>query len=262
MRPARIQPVALTIAGSDSGGGAGIQADLKTFHAIGVFGTSAITCITAQNPDGVSAVQPIRPDIVAEQIAQVAHAFPIAAAKTGMLYNAPIIRAVADALQHHRTRWLVVDPVMVATSGAVLLKPDAIHALTKLLFPLATLVTPNLAELEKLTGRSIRDPAGLRDAARALGEQHGVAVLAKAGHLPYRGFVTDVLWTPTGIHEFRSAFVPRIRPHGAGCTYSAAIAAYLALGKDLADAVAAAKKIIQRALRQPIHLAKHRALRV
>lgn len=262
MTPRRSQPVCLTIAGSDSGGGAGIQADLKTFHALGCFGTSAITCITAQNPDRVSAVQPIRPAIVAEQIARVAEAFPIAAAKTGMLYNAAIIRAVVAALQRHRPRWLVVDPVMVATSGAVLLQPRAIRALTEELFPLATVVTPNLAELEHLTGAKIHDQTGLRDAARMLGEKYRIAVLAKAGHLPYRNRVTDVLWTPTGIHEFRSAFIPRIRPHGAGCTLSAAIAAHLALGHDLPAAIARAKQLIQRALRNPIHLARHRALRV
>lgn len=262
MAAPRFQPVALTIAGSDSGGGAGIQADLKTFHALGVFGTSVITCITAQNPDRVSAVQPIRPAMVAEQIARVFEAFPVAAVKTGMLYNAAIIRAIARALQQYRPRWLVLDPVMVATSGAVLLRPDAIRALMTELFPLASVLTPNLAELERLAGRAIHDLAGLREAARALGERHGVAVLAKGGHLPHRGRVTDVLWTATGVHEFTGAFVPRIRPHGAGCTFSAAIAAHLALGVPLPEAVARAKQLIQRALCRPIALGRHRALRV
>ncbi len=255
-------PVALTIAGSDSGGGAGIQADLKTFQALGVFGTCAITCITAQNPDRVSAIQPIRPAIVAAQIARVCEAFPVGAAKTGMLYDAAIITAVAAELRAQKIPHLVVDPVMVATSGARLLKPAAIRALTTRLFPLARLITPNLAELEVLVNHRVRSLPELRAAARELNDRHGVAVLAKGGHLPVRGTVVDVLCDRGRLREFRSALVRDAKPHGAGCTFSAAITAHLAGGAALETAVAAAKRLISRALRQPIHLNGHQALRV
>ena len=176
--------VALTVAGSDSGGGAGIQADLKTFHAHGVFGTSAITCITAQNPGRVSAVQAIEPRIVTEQMACVFEAFPIAAAKTGMLYDAAIIETVARGFARRKFHSLVVDPVMVASSGASLLKQDAIEALTTKLFPQAAVVTPNLAEVEVLAQRSIRTLDELRAAACSLAQKYGVPFLAKGGHLP------------------------------------------------------------------------------
>ena len=259
MRRGASQPVALTIAGSDSGGGAGIQADLKTFHAHRVFGTSAITCITAQNPDRVSAIQPIRPDIVAQQIARVCEAFPVGAAKTGMLFDAAIIKAVVGAV---RVRNLVVDPVMVATSGARLLKPSAVRELTSKLFPLARVITPNLAELEALAGRRIHTVAEMKAAASELASRYGVAVLAKGGHLPEGGAVVDVLVDGRSVREFRSPHVRNAKPHGAGCTFSAAITANLALGYDLAESVARAKRFIARAIREPIHLGRYRALRV
>ena len=158
--------VALTVAGSDSGGGAGIQADLKTFHAHGVFGTSAITCITAQNPSRVSAVQPLNPRLVAEQMDRIFEAFPVGGAKTGMLYDAAIIEAVAKGFARRKFGKLVVDPVMVASSGALLLKKNAVTALTSKLFPHAAVVTPNLAEAEVLARRTIRTLDDLRLAAR------------------------------------------------------------------------------------------------
>ncbi len=254
--------MALTVAGSDSGGGAGIQTDLKTFHTLGVFGTNAITCITAQNPARVSAVQPVRPEIVAAQMARVFEAFPVGGAKTGMLYNQAIMEVVADEFRRRRLKKLVVDPVMVATSGALLLKKDAVTALTKRLFPQALLITPNLAELEVLSGKRPRTLAQLRDVARELAERFGVACLAKGGHLPLAGRVTDVLYDGRQCHEFHSRYVRNIRPHGAGCTFSAAIAANLALGHDLVESVARARRFISQALRGATRVGRYQALRV
>ena len=176
-------PVALTIAGSDSGGGAGIQADLKTFAALGVHGTSAITCITAQNPEGVRGVQACSVDIVRRQIEAVFDALPPAAVKTGMLYSASIIRVVADFFCRRQRLPLVVDPVMVSTSGAALLKPAAVKVLRAELLPLAALVTPNLDEAEVLVGERLTSVADLREAARELHKRFGCAALVKGGHL-------------------------------------------------------------------------------
>ena len=241
--------VALTVAGSDSGGGAGIQADLKTFHAHGVFGTSAITCITAQNPGRISAVQAIEPRIVAEQMACVFEAFPVAAAKTGMLYDTAIIETVAREFARRKFHSLVVDPVMVASSGASLLKQDAIKALTTKLFPQAAVVTPNLAEVEVLAHRSIRTLDELRAAARSLAEKYGVPFLAKGGHLPGAKQAVDVLFDGKRFREYRAAMVPGIKTHGTGCTFSAAIAANLALGHGLAESIARAKRFVTKAIR-------------
>jgi hydroxymethylpyrimidine/phosphomethylpyrimidine kinase len=255
-------PVALTVAGSDSGGGAGIQADLKTFHALGVFGTSAITAITCQNPDRVSAVQAAAPQIVAGQIDRVFEAFPVRAAKTGMLYDAAIIRTVASAFHARRFPNLVVDPVMVASSGALLLKRDAITALTSLLIPQAAVVTPNLAEAEVLAGRRIRTLADLRAAAATLADRHGVPFLVKGGHLPGAKRAVDVLCDGTAMSEFSAQIVPRIKTHGTGCTFSAAIAAYLALGNELPEAIDRAKILVTRSIRQAIRLGRFRALKI
>ena len=248
--------VALTVAGSDSGGGAGIQADLKTFHAHGVFGTSAITCITAQNPGRVSAVQAIEPRIVAEQMACVFEAFPIAAAKTGMLYDAAIIETVARGFARRKFHSLVVDPVMVASSGASLLKQDAIKALTTKLFPQAAVVTPNLAEVEVLAQRSIRTLDELRAAARSLAQKYGVPFLAKGGHLPGAKQAVDVLFDGKRFREYRAAMVPGIKTHGTGCTFSAAIAANLALGHGLAESIASAKRFVTKAIRNSLIVGK------
>jgi len=257
-----IAAVALTVAGSDSGGGAGIQADLKTFHAHGVFGVSAITCITAQNPGRVSAVQAIKPRIVAEQMARILEAFPVAAAKTGMLYEAAIIETVAHIFARSRVRKLVIDPVMVAGSGARLLKKDAIETLTTNLFPQAAVVTPNLAEAEVLARRSIRTVQELRAAARWLAEEYGVPFLVKGGHLRGMKQAVDVLFDGQGIREYRGAMISGIKTHGTGCTFSAAIAANLALGHDLAESIGRAKRFVTRAIRDSLVVGKYPALKV
>jgi hydroxymethylpyrimidine/phosphomethylpyrimidine kinase len=254
--------VALTVAGSDSGGGAGIQADLKTFRACGVFGTSAITCITAQNPRRVSAVHPVPPAIVAEQMERVLEVFPVCAAKTGMLYDAAIIKAVSRSFRQRRFQNLVVDPVMVSTSGATLLKPTAIKALTTQLFPLATVVTPNLAEAEILGQRRICCVDDLRTTALALAGQYGVPFLIKGGHLPGSTRAVDVLATRTTLHEFSAPVVRGVQPHGAGCTFSAAIAAHLARGETLTGAIRAAKRFITGAIRHSVRLGRLQALKV
>jgi len=262
MKASNSTRVALTVAGSDSGGGAGIQADLMTFRALGVFGTNAIACVTAQNPNRVSAVQPIEPRIVAEQIDRVFDAFRVRAAKTGMLYDTKIIEMVAAAFARHRFRKVVVDPVMVSSSGARLLKKDAISTLTSELFPLAALVTPNLAEAEALCQRRIRTLRNLRDAARGLSEHFGVAFLVKGGHLPRATRAVDVLCCRQRLHEFSAPFVPNVKTHGTGCAFSAAITAHLALGCDLVEAVGRAKTFVTKAIRDAIRVGKFRALRI
>jgi hydroxymethylpyrimidine/phosphomethylpyrimidine kinase len=252
----------LTVAGSDSGGGAGIQADLKTFHAHGIFGTSAITCITAQNPDRVSAVQAITPRMVGEQMDCVFEAFRVGGAKTGMLYNAAIIETVADGFARRKFTNLVVDPVMVASSGALLLKKNAIAALTTALFPRAAVVTPNLAEAEVLARRSVRTLDELHTAARLLTEKYGVPFLVKGGHLRGAAHAVDVLFDGKRFYEFRAALVPNIKTHGTGCTFSAAIAANLALGHDLPDSITRAKRFITNAIRNSLNVGRHTALRI
>jgi hydroxymethylpyrimidine/phosphomethylpyrimidine kinase len=254
--------VALTVAGSDSGGGAGIQADLKTFHALGVFGTSAITCVTAQNPDRVSAMQPISPQLVAEQMDRVFEAFRIGGAKTGMLYDAAIIATVAKTFARHRFAKVVVDPVMVASSGAPLLKKNAITALTTKLIPLAAVVTPNLAEAEVLAGCAIRTLDELRAAARFLVKKHGVPFLVKGGHLPGAKQAIDVLFDGNRFREYRARIVPNIRTHGTGCTFSAAIAANLARGCSLTESIARAKRFVTKTIRTALHVGKYSALRL
>lgn len=254
--------VALTVAGSDSGGGAGIQADLKTFRAHKVFGTSVITCVTAQNPRRVSAVQAIEPRVVAEQMDRVFEAFHVGGAKTGMLYDAAIIETVADGFARRRFHKLVVDPVMVATSGALLLKKDAITALKTKLLPRAAVVTPNLAEAEGLWQRSIRTRDDLREAARALAERFGVPFLVKGGHLPGARRAVDVLYDGRRLREFSGPLVRNVKPHGAGCAFSAAIAANLALGYSLAKSIRRAKGFVTKAIRDSIRLGKYRALKI
>lgn len=254
--------VALTVAGSDSGGGAGIQADLKTFRAHGIFGTSAITCITAQNPDRVSAVQAIEPRLVAAQMDRIFEAFRVGSAKTGMLYDAAIIETVAAGFARRQFAKLVVDPVMVASSGALLLKKDAITTLTTKLFPQAAVVTPNLAEAEVLAQRSIRDLDELRATARSLAEEYGVPFLVKGGHLRGTKQAVDVLFDGKRFHEYRAAIVPNVKTHGTGCTFSAAIAANLALGHDLTESIARAKRFVTKAIRHSLNLGRYSALRI
>jgi len=261
IRGVRIK-VALTVAGSDSGGGAGIEADLKTFHALGVFGTCSVTCLTAQNPSRVSAVEAASPGMVAEQMERVLEAFPVGAAKTGMLYDAAIIEAVAAVFRRHKLRKLVVDPVMVASSGARLLKPKAVTALTRRLLPLALVATPNRAEAEVLCGRPIRSLAEQRAVARELAGRFGSAVIVKGGHLDGETPAVDVLFDGREWHEFAAKLVRGIKTHGTGCTFSAALAGHLALGCSLVEATALAKKFVTKAICSSIRVGRFQALNV
>ena len=239
---------ALTIAGSDSGGGAGIQADLKTFEALGVFGTSAITAVTAQNTRGVTEVVVLEPEIVVAQIQAVASDFDLGAVKTGMLATAPIVRAVAETLARLALSPVVVDPVMVATSGDALLAPDAVEAYRRELFPLATLVTPNTHEAEALVGFPVRTLDDARRAADAL-RQPGRAALVKGGHLEGETDAVDVLADDEGEHMYRTERIDTTSTHGTGCTLASAIAAHLARGESLRDAIANARNYLTDALR-------------
>ena len=252
MRNQSAPPVALTIAGSDNSAGAGLQADLKTFGAFGVYGLTAVTCIVAEVPGRVTAIQAVDPKIVAEQIRLSLGAFPVGAMKTGLLHSRRIVEAVCDAVEVHFSKTtrrlpLVVDPVMIATSGDPLLKPDAIAACKRRLFPLATLVTPNLDEAGALLGRRISTLAEARDAARGLGEKFGTAFLVKGGHLRGRT-ATDVLFADGKFSEFSEPFKKGVATHGTGCTCSAAITAGLAGGLDLHAAVVAAKRFVTGAI--------------
>jgi hydroxymethylpyrimidine/phosphomethylpyrimidine kinase len=240
-------PVALTIAGSDSGAGAGIQADLKTFASFGVYGLSVITAITAQNTRGVRAVQEVDPAIVAAQLDAVAEDFSVAALKTGMLSSAAIIEAVAHGIQRHRLDPLVVDPVMVAKSGDRLLREDAIEALRRTLLPMAAVVTPNIPEAEVLAGRAIHSRGDRLAAGRAIMELGAHAVVIKGGHSDDDP-ISDLLVDKDGVHEYRAARIVTSSTHGTGCTFSAAITAALARGRDLPDAVGEARDYLSRAL--------------
>jgi hydroxymethylpyrimidine/phosphomethylpyrimidine kinase len=239
--------VALTVAGSDSGGGAGIQADLRTFAAHRVHGASALTAVTAQNSVAVTAWQALEPALVVAQLEAVAGDMAVAATKTGMLATAPIIRAVAGAAGRLRLGPLVVDPVMVAKSGDRLLDEGAQRAYLEALFPLATLVTPNLFEAEALLGRPIPDAAAMPAAARDLVALGARAVLLKGGRL--RGAALDVFADRDGLVELRGERIDTRHTQGTGCTLSAAIAARLARGDGLLDAVRGAKAWLTEALR-------------
>ena len=236
-------PTALTIAGSDSGGGAGIQADLKTFTALGVFGTTAITCITAQNPKAVTAIEAVSTKLVSAQIKAVADGFTVSATKTGMLFSAGIIRAVTRALDRTECGPLTVDPVMISTSGARLLRQDAVEALFRELLPKATVITPNVDEAEILAGCRIRSLQDLTKAARMIARRFGTACVAKGGHLAGPD-VIDILCLDDDLTLYS---LPRVRvsnTHGTGCTFSAALTAALARGETLHDAVAIAKRYV------------------
>jgi hydroxymethylpyrimidine/phosphomethylpyrimidine kinase len=252
--------VALTIAGSDSGGGAGIQADLKTFAALGTHGTSAITCLTAQNPKGVYGIQACRPEIVRQQIEAVFGELQPAAVKTGMLYSAPIIRVVAESLRRYRGVPVVVDPVMVSTSGAQLLKPAAVRALCDQLLPLATVVTPNLDEAEILVGEKLRSVTDLRAAAHCLQRRFGCAALVKGGHLRGLREAVDIFYDGRQELLLSAPFVRGVSTHGTGCTYAAAIAGHLARGCALPRAVERAKDYITQAISQSQTAAGHGVL--
>jgi hydroxymethylpyrimidine/phosphomethylpyrimidine kinase len=239
-------PIALTIAGSDSGGGAGIQADLKTFHARGVHGLSAITAITSQNTRGVSAVHAVPLKHLRSQLAAVFDDFPIGAVKTGMLGSAAATRLVAREMAARQPAWLVVDPVLIATSGTRLLDEDAVEALIGKLIPLADILTPNLPEAEALLGRPIRTNAQCDAAGAALLALGAGAVLLKGGHADGRE-VVDRYYDARGVMELRHPRLPR-EGHGTGCTLAAAIAAELAQGRSPRTAVRRAVAYVHRAL--------------
>ena len=245
---------ALTIAGSDSSGGAGIQADIKTMTANGVYATSAITALTAQNTTGVYGILESTPEFLANQLDCVfTDIFPDAV-KTGMVSSTALIAVIADKLRQYKARNIVVDPVMVATSGARLISEEAVDALKEKLLPLATLLTPNIPEAEVLSGMTISDPAGMERAARAISEQYGCAVLCKGGH--QINDADDLLWRNGAGVWFRGRRIQNSNTHGTGCTLSSAIAANLAKGYDLDRSVLRAKDYISGALAAMLDLGK------
>jgi hydroxymethylpyrimidine/phosphomethylpyrimidine kinase len=246
-------PTALTIAGSDSGGGAGIQADLKTFTALGVFGMAAITSVTAQNTIGVAGIHDLPAAFVARQIDLVAQDIGVDAAKTGMLSNEDVVEAVAACMVRNRIVNLVVDPVMVSKSGHSLMDAGARKALVEKLLPLALIVTPNLPEAEILSGMHIAGPADIEPAAARIFELGPKHVLVKGGHLHTEDAV-DYLFDDRGLRLFPGLRIPAKTPHGTGCTHSAALAAYLAKGWDVVEAVARAKAYLTEALHRGFQL--------
>jgi hydroxymethylpyrimidine/phosphomethylpyrimidine kinase len=247
-------PIALTIAGSDSSAGAGVQADLKTFSALGVYGLTAVTCIVAEIPGKVSRIEPVSTRIVREQIEVLVKNFQIGAIKTGLLCSAQIISAVAKAIRgiHRRPAPripLVIDPVIIATSGDPLLEPSAIKAYEKELFPLASLITPNVDEAERLFGTKIKDRQSIHRAGKGLEREFGTAILLKGGHIAGEHAV-DLLFVDGKVVEFSAPFVRGVATHGTGCTYSAAITAGLASGLRLEEAIRRAKKFVSQSIAQ------------
>ncbi|MSP79280.1 MAG: bifunctional hydroxymethylpyrimidine kinase/phosphomethylpyrimidine kinase [Dehalococcoidia bacterium] len=240
-------PVAMTIAGSDSGGGAGIQADLKTFAALGVYGTSIITAITAQNTQIVAAIHEVPLEIIAAQIDTVIADIGIDVLKTGMLSSTAIIELVAERIGKYALDRIVVDPVMVAKGGDRLLQESAVEALQTMLIPLATIVTPNAPEAEALTGRKVASVADARQAAKTIVEELGAkCAVVKGGHLD--GPAIDVFYDGREFHEFRAKRIQTTSTHGTGCTFASAVAAYLAHGYEPVEAVARAKRYVTQAI--------------
>jgi len=242
----------MTIAGSDSGGGAGIQADLKTFLALGVYGASTLTAITAQNTVGVTAVHEVPTDVIAAQIDAVVSDIGVDAAKTGMLSSAGIISVVAERVRHWRIDKLVVDPVMVAKSGDRLLREDAVQALVHELLPLSLVLTPNVPEAEVLVGRHLETDADMREAAREILDLGPRSVVMKGGHR--EGDATDLLFDGRSFQVYDSPRFETPNTHGTGCTFSAAIAAGLARGLSVQDAVGEAKRYVSEAIRKSVPL--------
>ena len=240
--------VALTIAGSDSSGGAGIVADLKTFEVHGVWGTAAITAVTAQNTLGVQAVEALSPEVIRAQIASVVSDLGVDAAKTGMLASAEVVEAVSVTIAQLGVRPLVVDPVMVASTGGRLLDPDAVEAVSGLLLPLATVVTPNLGEAAALAGFEVADRAAMERAAQALADMGPDVVLVKGGHLPGDASPDCLLVAGEEPVWLEGARLPANGAHGSGCVLAAAICAELARGMEPADACLAAKRFVERAI--------------
>jgi hydroxymethylpyrimidine/phosphomethylpyrimidine kinase len=241
-------PIALTIAGSDSGGGAGIQADLKTFHRFGVYGTSVVTLITAQNTAAVHGVHVLPPELMLAQLAAVLDDLPPRAAKTGALGNAAMVKALCSAARNFRFP-LIVDPVAISKHGYALLDADGMQALREELFPLAALVTPNLPEAEALTGLRVGNRAEMQAAAIHIAKMGPRAVLVKGGHLP-GGDAFDIFYNGSAFQEFSAPRIDTRHTHGTGCTYSAAITAGLALGRSMSAAIADAKQFVTRAIAQ------------
>jgi hydroxymethylpyrimidine kinase/phosphomethylpyrimidine kinase len=244
----------LTVAGSDSGGGAGIQADLKTFSAFGVYGMSVITAVTAQNTVRVYGVEALSPKFVALQFEAVYTDIGVDAAKTGMLFSALIIQTVAQKFRECPVRHLVVDPVMIAKGGDPLIEQDAVEVFKKELLPLATLITPNIPEAEQLSGIGISNPRALRDAAVRIREMGAGAVLIKGGHL--RGDAVDVLYDGESFSRFTAKRIDSLNTHGTGCTFSAAITACLAKGFMMKKAIQVAKRYVTEAILQAESMGK------
>ena len=252
----RIQspPIALTIAGSDSSAGAGIQADLKTFTALGVYGLTAVTCIVAEVPRKVSRIEPVTARMVREQIEVLLKNFRVGAIKTGLLCSAEIVCAVAQTIQDGKKKAarsipFVVDPVMIATSGDNLLEPEAVEAYKNKLFPLATLITPNLDEAALLLETTINDRRQMESAAKALAKKYHASILLKGGHLRGDNAI-DLLFHQGELTEFSAPFVRGVETHGTGCTYSAAITAGLASGFSLEQAIKRAKKFVTESIKR------------
>lgn len=245
---------ALTIAGSDSGGGAGIQADIKTMTALGIYASSALTALTAQNTTGVSDCFEVSPEFLGSQLDCIfSDIFPDAV-KIGMTSNAALVEVIADRLTHYHAGNIVTDPVMLSTSGSRLIQESAVKALSKLIFPLSTLITPNIPEAEVLSGHPITSPAQMEETARRLSCEYGCAVLIKGGHQV--NTANDVLCEAGSLRWFCSTRINNPNTHGTGCTMSSAIAAHLAVGMTLSDAIAAAKDYLTGAIAAMLDLGK------
>lgn len=241
----------LTIAGSDSGGGAGIQADLKVFSALGTYGMSVITAVTAQNTERVLAIQEIKPEIVEAQLEAIFTDIRVDAVKVGMVFSAEIAEVIADSFRKYQPSQVVVDPVMIAKSGDRLLREDAVETLKKELFPLASLITPNLPEAEVLLGRAIRSVDEMRTASKELSQRYQTEVLLKGGHLP--GKAIDILSTGS---SYQAERIDTKHTHGTGCSLSSAIAAHLALGYELEEAIEKSKRYISEAIQNAFPIGK------
>jgi hydroxymethylpyrimidine/phosphomethylpyrimidine kinase len=250
------RPVALTIAGSDSSGGAGIVADLKTFEALGVWGTTAVTAVTAQNTRGVHASFVLPPELVRAQIDAIAADVGVGAAKTGMLGSAQVVEAVADGVKAARIARLVVDPVLFATHGDRLLAADALGALRRRLLPLAMVITPNLAEAAALTGSEVLDREGMVAAAEQLRDLGPMVVVVKGGHLPDNERSPDLIWTEDGPQWMEAVRIDAVHTHGTGCVLSAAITAELARGRDAVEACLTAKRFVSGAIQAGLQLGR------
>lgn len=249
----------MTIAGSDNSGGAGIEADLKTFTTLGVYGTCAITCVVAENPARVKSIQAVKPSLLTDQIDLIFEAYPVRAIKTGMLFSKALIETTVSALRYRKKIQLVIDPVMVASSGARLFRSNAIRVLEEQLIPLATLLTPNLDEAALFLEQPISSVLAMREAAVALQRRFGCAILLKGGHLKGEK-ATDILATRHEVLAMQAEFIPTLHTHGTGCTLSAAITAYLAQGASLKEAVKAGKFFISRVIRKRRRLGVYEVL--